>query len=92
MATLTIRRISDVAAQTLRERAATEGKSVEAFLRDWIEDMCAPAEPVVIGWVWGRTTEGQEGWKPQVEGGAVLDYIDDDIDAPASAGLVGENK
>lgn len=37
-------------------------------------------EPAIIGWVRGRTTDGREGWKPQVEGGAILDYIDDDVD------------
>ena len=39
-----------------------------------------PVEPAIVGWVRGRTTDGREGWMPGVEGGRVLDSIDDDVD------------
>lgn len=37
MPTFTIRDVSEQAAQAIRERAATAGKSTEAFIREWIE-------------------------------------------------------
>lgn len=40
----------------------------------------APVKPAIIAWVQGRTKKGEEGYLPVVEGGVVLDYIDDDID------------
>lgn len=68
-----------------RHRSKTEviEEAVARYHRECFPDQYpAPDEPAIIGWVWGKTAAGEEGWKPQVEGGAVLDYIDD-IDEPA---------
>jgi hypothetical protein len=66
-----------------RHRNKTEviEEAVARYHRECFPDQYpAPATPAIIGWVRGRTADGREGWKPQVEGGAILDYIDDDID------------
>lgn len=39
-----------------------------------------PEPPHIVGWVRGKTTEGREGWKPQLSDGTILDEIDDDIE------------
>lgn len=53
--------------------------------RETFPDRYPHEEPAIIGWVWGKTTGGREGWKPQLEGGGILDEIDEDVDdAPAT--------
>lgn len=68
-----------------RHRSKTEviEEAVARYHRECFpEQYPAPAEPAIIAWVKGRTSKGEEGYLPVVEGGAVLDYIDD-IDEPA---------
>lgn len=45
MGTITIRRLDDVAHQNLREHAAREGKSVEAVLRDLVQERWGKPPP-----------------------------------------------
>lgn len=39
-----------------------------------------PEPPHIVGWVRGRTSDGREGWKPQLSNGSILDEIDNDVD------------
>jgi hypothetical protein len=55
-----------------------------AIDREWRAeiDILQPEPPHVVGWVRGRTTDGREGWKPQMSDGAILDEIDEDVGDP----------
>lgn len=54
-------------------------RSIDRLWREEVE-IRQPEPPHIVGWVRGRTSDGREGWKPQLSNGSILDEIDDDVD------------
>lgn len=52
-------------------------RAIALLHRETFPEKYPAPERAIIAWVKGRTSKGEEGYLPVVEGGKILDYIDD---------------
>lgn len=64
MAVITIRGVDDAVKQAIRERAARNGRSMEAELREILADAAVPREHDLVGSI--RRNFADAGWDPDI--------------------------